>query len=848
MNPHQRKLIRARLLADNGQADAALYNLGLAQIPHPGELDEACSQPWRTSDLRFLRTPSHIPLNRFQVLRTPMAWKLLAELSLKKGDHALARGISEHLLKVLGHDPEVWSLRVESALLAKNPDETKALLRRLARAPRRHSWAQAFRWTLLESLALRGHHNDVFSLLAKDDADLVRAANGSDRYLKIAFNHGSLPRLQRALVAVEDPNLETKARVAFHEGKILGPDVTNNAALVPPGVLKKARAQLGTGTLLIDERITVNIPEDGAQRRVHQWTFARTEDTKGHGQPRVSVWTDPLREELRLDAFESHCPRGTPGRGVKETFVDLAEPELRLYYGLRRHDFLFPRLRPGCVARLSVSVQQNEVLDFDINYGDEILLDRGWPTHRFQVAITLPLTRSLYHRVSPAALRPGASKKLKLTTKILPGKPGLVELQFNFSDLPTMRRPMDLPGDSELIPSLLFSTHPNVVELANWYVRWAFSAKEKLPSALLNRVLPETEPLTPRQLIDRAHQFAASELRYVGLEFGVHGFQPYPLNTILRRGFGDCKDKSLVLHSLLNARKIENYPVLVRGRARGKLTVADKTQAAGSEVVPLEAFNHAIVAARVGPDQPWIFLDPSASDLSPGVVPWEIQGSNALILNPKGPEWTQLPITSADENTSTSTVQLSPYGLDFRVQFRGVLAGPQRATKDWAYWVKSWLSGPFEPDLIQNASVTTRIETKGDGFTLHASLKFRDGQVPTLIRPIRLLHADCEGLPNPKLGIAGSVHANRTHKTTIRLRGGTWTTTPDPDGIRQLVPGLIGFQWLGASTNTTATFRVDLGRNGTLTVAPDKVEAMESVCQFIKSQESRGLTIRWSQP
>jgi transglutaminase-like putative cysteine protease len=65
------------------------------------------------------------------------------------------------------------------------------------------------------------------------------------------------------------------------------------------------------------------------------------------------------------------------------------------------------------------------------------------------------------------------------------------------------------------------------------------------------------------EYILEAIRFVQDEVRYLGVETGINTHKPYPPSQILAQRFGDCKDKSLLLTTLLQARNIEAYPVLV---------------------------------------------------------------------------------------------------------------------------------------------------------------------------------------------------------------------------------------------------------------------------------------------
>lgn len=83
---------------------------------------------------------------------------------------------------------------------------------------------------------------------------------------------------------------------------------------------------------------------------------------------------------------------------------------------------------------------------------------------------------------------------------------------------------------------------------------------------------------------------------------GPHSHLPHSPSLVFSRRFGDCKDKSLLLVTVLNALNIEAWPALVNTEARHMLDEYQPT--------PL-AFNHVIVQAKIGNRVYWV--DPTIS-------------------------------------------------------------------------------------------------------------------------------------------------------------------------------------------------------------------------------------------
>jgi transglutaminase-like putative cysteine protease len=105
-----------------------------------------------------------------------------------------------------------------------------------------------------------------------------------------------------------------------------------------------------------------------------------------------------------------------------------------------------------------------------------------------------------------------------------------------------------------------------------------------------------------------------NEVRYLGIELGPGSHRPTPPALTLERRFGDCKDKTLLLCSLLRGLGLEADPALVHSAHGRSLASPLAAQAANPGLhahlpSPL-AFDHVIARVRL-PDGQEFWLDPT---------------------------------------------------------------------------------------------------------------------------------------------------------------------------------------------------------------------------------------------
>ena len=144
-----------------------------------------------------------------------------------------------------------------------------------------------------------------------------------------------------------------------------------------------------------------------------------------------------------------------------------------------------------------------------------------------------------------------------------------------------------MPADVDPVAYVEFSDWADWSEVARW-ADGLFTvppADERFQAQAAHfAALPENERA---QAIVR---FVQDDVRYVGVEIGENSHRPHSPAWVLERGFGDCKDKSLLLVSLLRASGMKAWPALVHATAGQRLPRLSPSPA---------VFNHAIVQVEL---------------------------------------------------------------------------------------------------------------------------------------------------------------------------------------------------------------------------------------------------------
>lgn len=162
----------------------------------------------------------------------------------------------------------------------------------------------------------------------------------------------------------------------------------------------------------------------------------------------------------------------------------------------------------------------------------------------------------------------------------------LIEHTWTAKDLKAVVGLPDAPGFEPQYPFVQISEFASWAEVAEW-ARPLFVAPAEPSPELQARIKALTESLPAlEEKANAVLRFVQDDVRYLGIHFNESTHRPTPPDEVLQRRFGDCKDKSLLLVTLLRSLGLQADVALVNsGWSRGVRTLLPS---------PL-SFDHAIV-------------------------------------------------------------------------------------------------------------------------------------------------------------------------------------------------------------------------------------------------------------
>jgi cellulose synthase operon protein C len=396
------------------------------------------------------------------------------------------------------------------------------------------------------------------------------------------------------------------------------------SALVPAHPPTLAAAG-DTAVVLLDRRV-VRVHKNGlsrtfAQRVVEVLTERGAEDNK-----EFEVHYTPGSEEVDIRQARIYRRDARGGLEVLEATdrsdQDLSEPWYGLYYDNRAEVVRFEGLRPGDVVEIQYLVDdvssENQMADY---FGDLQYVAETIPKRRWDYTLIAPQSRPIHANVP---------RLPRLEQKTSSDGDDRV-YHWAATEIAKVDAEPAMPGTAETAPYLHVSTYASWAEVSAWYwhlVEDQLTADDDVRRTARGLVTPS---MNDEARVRAIYNFVVANTRYVGLEFGIHGYKPYKVTQVLARRFGDCKDKASLLLALLREVGIEADLVLVRTRRGGRLD---------AQPASLAIFDHAIVYV------PKLdrYLDGTAEFAGLAELPTEDQGVMVLRVGPHGGVLTETPI------------------------------------------------------------------------------------------------------------------------------------------------------------------------------------------------------------
>jgi hypothetical protein len=381
------------------------------------------------------------------------------------------------------------------------------------------------------------------------------------------------------------------------------------------------------GVNLLHERIVYRDAQGHTYRAVHVASYASDQSGVEHISSDTFSY-DRLREEICLISAQTILPNGeSQNVGVGSAFIQTPQRQAdeSIYTSQAELRIIYPKAAPGATTEAIVLIHEKESVipgQFALvqTYGS------SWPIYRDRLVLDFP-TADL-ERVKATITgsgvpdsrleNSGAERKRKVWQR---------------DRIPEIEWEENGPEWTFRGPTLWLTTVDSWNQVTEWYNSLVVGRSD-LSAELKAQVDTWTTGLVDRRaIVERLSGVVSTEVRYVGLEFGLAGYQPHPCGDVWTRRYGDCKDKANLLRALLEYKGIKSHLVLLDTRGMGRIEPRSPSWI---------QFNHVILAVE-NEGAGYLFCDPTVERLPAGKLALADQARDVLLIKNGKPEWLQTP-------------------------------------------------------------------------------------------------------------------------------------------------------------------------------------------------------------
>ena len=228
---------------------------------------------------------------------------------------------------------------------------------------------------------------------------------------------------------------------------------------------------------------------------------------------------------------------------------------------------------------------------------------------------------------------------------------GDTQLKWEISNIKPIQQEPFSSRIYEVSPFIMFTPscfnfHNSEGCFTSWesYGTWVFGllkGRNTISETLKNQLISLTSSArNVREKVKIVYKFMQSQTRYVSIQLGIGGFQPFPASDVEMLGYGDCKALSNYTMTLLEAVGIKSYYTEI-GISRMNIKHKDFPSASQTD--------HVILNVPLENDTIW--LECTNQRYPFGYLSHRHQGQNVMVVTEKGGDLKKIPSLGIAGNT-----------------------------------------------------------------------------------------------------------------------------------------------------------------------------------------------------
>ena len=231
------------------------------------------------------------------------------------------------------------------------------------------------------------------------------------------------------------------------------------------------------------------------------------------------------------------------------------------------------------------------------------------------------------------------------------------QYKWSIAQIPAFDKELFRPDIDDITPGVFLS--PSDFEIDNYkgnmdswqnlgnFILSLNKGRDILPENIKKEVHDLTDKLlTVDEKINVLYNYLQQNTRYISIQMGIGGYQPFEAGYVAKNKYGDCKALSNYMVSLLKEAGVNAKYVLIK---------AGKAEKGLWKDFPSPYFNHAIMCVPGALDTTW--LECTSQYVSPGYMGSFTGNRDALMIDSNGGVVVHTPIYKTSDNIQSRNIK-----------------------------------------------------------------------------------------------------------------------------------------------------------------------------------------------
>ncbi|HMQ49450.1 MAG TPA: DUF3857 domain-containing protein [Saprospiraceae bacterium] len=378
---------------------------------------------------------------------------------------------------------------------------------------------------------------------------------------------------------------------------------------------------------------------------------------------------------------------------------------------------VFPSLEAGDAILIIYKLENYTGGKLGQDFWDEIVVNHFYPKEQ-----------TIYRLMTPANLDFEVSTANISSAPTITTVDDFVLREWQFKDLEKSKDESFMPSLNEAGMSIQVSSINEWRTIADWYrdVALPMGKEDYNVNLAYDEIFKDKEYATDYEKAQAIYNYLGDRIRYSSVSFRQSNYVPQKPMVTLSTQLGDCKDLSLLYHTLAKKAGLQTHLVLVNTRDNGENAMR----------LPSVNFNHCIIKIDL-PNQT-LFQELTSENLPFGSVPVSIANAQALVIPntemdgeganliniPTASQYpsqlirkTEIRVENSDLKINTQLKALGTSSADFRYSFKGLTK--ERTREE----VESIVSRPFTNHLELGDYSFENLEKRAPEFSYKAAFQ-----------------------------------------------------------------------------------------------------------------------------